>query len=479
MLPKRLSQILPLLALGVALISIVFLETARRDIAIEDVMLGETPATIYAGETSQEHLVIVSHGFGGSRQMMEAISLTLARAGHLVVAFDYVGHGRHPTPLSPDVATVTGTTEDLVRQTQDVVARARALTGLTSVSLVGHSMATDVIVRTAERVAPVGSVVAISMYSDAVTPRHPERLLVVSGASEGRLREVARQAVGQIGPPLEGETVTDGPVTRRAISAPWVGHVGVLWSPRTLTEVTQWLGGRADPAATGGWIAALLLSILLLFRSLALSVPTTEFGQPVGPARAMIASSLAALVAGGVAATGFPVLGLVGFGATGLAFGVWGLLILTFLRPSLDVSGRQAVVALLLLGWGIGAFALALDRYGAAFVPTGPRLGLMLVLLPAMVAFGLADRVLIQGRGLVMRVALRLPFLLALTVAMTLGGGQLGLLFTVLPVMVLFWVVYGTMAMWVARRTGPVGAGFASGVILAWSIAASTPLFQA
>ncbi|SIS77163.1 Serine aminopeptidase, S33 [Roseivivax lentus] len=475
----RPSVLIPIIALAVALWSVVLLERARGAVGIEEVLFQETPATIYTGEADTGLLVIVSHGFAGSRQMMEAISLTLARAGHTVVAFDYYGHGRHETPLSPAVETVTGTTEDLVRQTLAVVSAAQARTGLTRVALVGHSMATDVIVRAAARLPATEAVVAISMYSEAVSASHPERLLIVSGATEGRLRDVALDVVAQIRPAGEGETVTGNGVIRRAVSAPWVGHVGVLWAPLTLTEIAGWLGGRVAPALTGPWIAALLVSIVVLFRPLAARLPATDApARPDLRRRAMAAAS-AALVTGGVAVTGLPLFGLAGFGALGLAFGLWGATVLAILRPRMRLTGPDLAGAALLIAWGLGVFAIALDRYGAAFLPTGPRLPLMLALLPATLLFALADRALVAGRGLLARIGLRVPFLLALLLAMTLGPAQLGLAFTVLPVLVLFWLVYGTMARWVSARTGPVGAGLGAGVILAWAVAASTPLFQA
>lgn len=316
------------------------------------------------------------------------------------------------------------------------------------------------------------------MYSDAVTAAHPERLLIVSGAFEGRLRDVALEAVAQIGPAEEGVTVQEGDMERRAVVAPRVGHVGVLWSPHTLAEVTSWLGGRMSLATTGPWIGALLLALVVMFRPLTFLIKAGDAPARPGLRRAAAAAILSAIPAGGLAATGLPLAGLAGFGALGLAFGVWGVLVLAILRPTFRPGWPDGAGALLLLFWGLAVFAFALDRYGAAFVPTGPRLTLTLFLLPAMVVFGLADRSLVQGRGLLARVALRLPFLLALVLAMMVNPAQLGLAFTVLPVLVLFWAVYGTMARWVARRSGPLAAGLGSGAILAWAIAASTPLFH-
>lgn len=475
----RLSHLITALVLAIAVWSVYTLESVRTSVEIDRVLLGETPATFYGGGQPKGALVVVAHGFGGSRQMMEAISLTLAQAGHTVVAFDFIGHGRHSAPLSPAIETLTGTTEDLVRQTLAVVEQAQLRTGLVDISFVGHSMATDVIVRAAERLETTDAVVAISMYSDAVTPTHPEQLLIVSGAFENRLREVALGAVSQLGPAEEGETVTAGDITRRAVSVPWVGHVGVLWSTATLTEITAWLGGDAAPVTTGKWIAALLVSVLILFRFLVRLLPVTAPSRRPGIGRAALAAFVAALGAGGVAMTGAPLVGVAGFGALGLAFGVWGILVLLILRIPPRLSGPDLCAGLLLVAWGLGVFALALDRYGAAFLPTGPRVSLALLLLPATLVFALADRILVHRRGLFARIALRIPFLVAVTLAMIVSPKELGLVFTVLPVMLLYWLVYGTMAMWVANRTGPMGAGLGAGIILAWAIAASTPLFQA
>ncbi|WP_420863210.1 alpha/beta hydrolase [Algirhabdus cladophorae] len=479
MFRPRLFHFLTALVVVIALWSLYSLENARTSVTIDRVMLDDTPATFYRATEPTGGLVVVAHGFGGSRQMMEAISLTLARAGHTVVAFDFIGHGRHRVALSPAIETLTGTTQDLVDQTLSVVTEAQRRTGLTGVSFVGHSMATDVIVRAADQLDVTQAVVAISMYSDAVTPTHPERLLVVSGAFEARLREVALTALEQIGPAGEGQTVASNGVTRRAVSAPLVGHVGVLWSAVTLSEITTWLGTDAQPVMTGKWIAALLLSILILFRALVPMLPSIAAPNTVSTPSAALAASVAAVGAGGAAITGLPLIGLAGFGALALAFGVWGVLVLLTLRIRPRLSGRHLTANMLLLVWSLGVFALALDRYGAAFLPTGPRLNLALILLPATLVFGCADRILVHGRGVLMRVALRLPFLVAFTLAMIASPTELGLVFTVLPVLVLFWIVYGTMAMWVSNRTGPMGAGLGSGLILAWAIAASTPLFMA
>ena len=57
--------------------------------------------------------------------------------------------------------------------------------------------------------------------------------------------------------------------------------------------------------------------------------------------------------------------------------------------------------------------------------------------------------------------------------------GTLGLSFSVLPVLVLFFVVYGTMGRALDRGgADATSVGVALGICLAWAIAASTPLFE-
>ena len=46
------------------------------------------------------------------------------------------------------------------------------------------------------------------------------------------------------------------------------------------------------------------------------------------------------------------------------------------------------------------------------------------------------------------------------------------------PVMVLFYLVFGSMGREVSRRSGPMAAGLALGLVLAWALGVSFPLFQ-
>lgn len=469
-----------------AALCVMMLERQRSGVSAEERILASTPVTIWrADKTAAGPLVVVAHGYAGSRQMMQSISITLARSGYVVAAFDFYGHGRNPAPMEGDITSIDGTTAHLVDQT---VAVARGvidlLGGTDAVSLVGHSMATDIVIRAAERIDGVAAVVALSMYSDAVIPEAPQRLLIVSGAQEGRLREVALDRLRQLAPDAtEGETITRDGVQRRAVSAPWVGHVGVLYSSFTLTELRNWIAGATGNAPSGSvphigpWILGLLVALV------ALMWPMSRVLGPRAPVPARLGRQAIAMILVPVApALLFAIVvppglgGLISFGALTAFFGIWGVVQLGLLwRAGVRPQNIRPLAVALLLIWGLCLFAPALDRYGAAFVPTGMRLWLMGVLMIGTIPFCVADSLLVARSGWFTGLAQRLFPLVILLCAMLISP-SLGIAFTVLPVMVLFWIVYGLAARWVRAHSDPWSSGIALGVIFAWSIAASTPL---
>ncbi|MFN4128904.1 MAG: alpha/beta hydrolase, partial [Paracoccaceae bacterium] len=242
--PKEL--VIGIVAFVLIVLSVLKLEGDRAGLDVSAFHAGSTPVTLYQKPGQTGPLVIVAHGFAGSVQIMQAYSLTLAQAGYRVVAFDFEGHGRNPTPMSGDVASVEGTTALLVAETRRVIAAARALPQAGQIALLGHSMATDILVRAsiaeAQAGTPVDAVVAISMFSQAVTADSPQRLLVISGQGESFLRKAGLDAVHLVDPDAgEGDLAVTGSVSRRAVVAPWVEHVGVLFSPTAVNAAAAWL----------------------------------------------------------------------------------------------------------------------------------------------------------------------------------------------------------------------------------------------
>ena len=478
-----------LLGLVVAALALWQLEAQRAGLEITTRHVGETPVTRAARPGAEGPVVVVAHGFAGSRQMMQAYGQDLARAGYRVWAFDFEGHGRNPVPMSGDVESIDGTTRLLVEQTRAVVEAAMAAEGWQGdVALLGHSMATDILIRTAIDDPRIGPVVAISAFSRAVTATAPENLLLITGAWEPGLRGFAREAVAMVGPgPGEGETARAGDVTRRAVVAPLAEHVAVLHSRAGRAEAVAWLDaayGRASdvvPRATGPWFLALMAAIVALAAPLSRLLPQTAppVVAPLPPSRLALAVGLPALLAPLLAMQVetrlLPVL-VADYLALHLAvYGVCQLALLWWFgrRP----EALRPVALLALLVWGLGVFGFALDRYGANFWPTPERLNIIAALGAGALPFMLGDAVLARGAALWQRVTARVGFLASLVLAVWLDTERLFFLAMIAPVILLFFLIFGLMGRWVAARAGAASAGVALGVILAWALGVSFPLF--
>jgi len=493
---------------GLAVLTAVWqLEMARSDLLIETQTAGSTPVSVYRPQGgSAAPAVVITHGFAGSRQMMEAYALTLARSGYVAVSFDFEGHGRNPEPMSGDVTRIEGTTRRLMDEIGRVTDYALGLPYVDGrVALLGHSMASDIIVRQAKEDFRIKAVVAISMFSEAVTKTEPRNLLAIAGEWETFLRGEAMKAARMVNAEAEeGETIGrfEEGTARRVVVAPSVEHVAVLYSPTAMREARDWLdqvfgfageqaagsrtgpSGRPAPAATGGWIVMLLAGIVMLAWPASRLLPAGGHAamDPL-PLRTFLAAALVPavltpLVLAPLETRFLPVL-VADYLALHLF--VYALIALAILWRAGVRFGRLAWVSgLALAAYGIFVFGWALDRYVASFMPTGSRLPIILAVAIGSVPFMVADSRLTDGgeapfwRALVARSA----FLVSLVVAVLLDLERLFFLLIILPVIVVFYFVFGTMGGWVGRRTGaPVAAGLGMGLTLAWALGVTFPLF--
>jgi pimeloyl-ACP methyl ester carboxylesterase len=110
-----------LIAFLTIVMSLFVLETVWLSIGVTSFQVGNTPITKYAQVSADGSTVLIAHGFAGSQQMMQGYALPLARAGYQVYAFEFLGHGRHPDPMSGDVNALDGTTRMLMNQTAAVL----------------------------------------------------------------------------------------------------------------------------------------------------------------------------------------------------------------------------------------------------------------------------------------------------------------------------------------------------------------------
>jgi dienelactone hydrolase len=491
---RAIVAVLAVLAIAV---SVWQLESGRAGLTIAPLPVpGGPPATLYSRpDAGPAPVVVIAHGFAGSRQLMEPFALTLAQAGYLAVSFDFAGHGRNPEPMSGDVTAIDGTTLLLMDEAGRVADAALALPGADGrVAYVGHSMASDVVVRQALRDPRAGAVVAVSMFSQAITPDAPANLLVVAGEWEGRLVAEGGRALRLADPAATlGQTVGDPAqgTGRRAVAAPTVEHVGVLYSVTTLTETRDWLNaafGRAEAPrvqARGGWIALLLIGVVALAWPLARALPPGPGPAPL-PARVFWPAALvpALIVPPILWPAELAVLPVLVADYLAMHLALMGFLALWWLgwRGALRglVTARALLAGVVLAVVLIAGFGGVLDRYVASFWPHPGRAAIIAALALGAVAWMVADAVLTEGgrAGWGRMLAVRLGFLASLGLAVALNPGRLLFLVIIMPVIALFFLLFGLISGWVGRRTGaPLAGGLALGLMLAWSLGVTFPLF--
>lgn len=492
------------LAVAVALWQLVA-TTAGLDIARTH--LGPTPVTVFRpAEGGPAPVVVIAHGFAGSQQLMQPFAVTLARNGYVAVTFDFLGHGRNGEKLGGDITRVQGTTTFLVDEVARVAAFAKTLPGTDGrLAVLGHSMASDIVVRYAQSDPAVAATVAISMFSPAVTGDTPKNLLVVVGDWERRLKKEALKAVGlSVGGPVEpGVTYgrfEDG-TARRAAFSPGVEHIAVLYSPASSREALGWLDavfqrhGSGYVDDRGFWIALLIAGLVLLAKPLAGLLPrVSEFSRGAGlpwwalwPV-AIVPAVLTPLVLWKAPTEFLPV--LVG-DYLAVHFAVYGLLtalalVLTRRRRPKSVvpPGKTDIIALALAAaavalYSIGVLGGAIDWFVTSFVPVATRWPLVLALFAGTLPYFLADEWATRGPGAARGAyaATKLLFLLSLAAAVALNLQKLFFLILIVPVILAFFVVYGLFSRWAFARTGhPFVGGLANALAFAWAIAVTFPL---
>lgn len=476
-------------AIALIVASLALLELARKDVAIVHFDVGQTPVTGYARQNAEGPIVVVAHGFAGSQQMMQGYALPLARAGYRVFVFEFLGHGRHPAPMSGDVTRIDGTTRLLMEQTGDVIdaVTQTPTPGDQKVALLGHSMATDILVRVAAERTDVGPLVLISAFSQEITGTAPDRLLLITGAWEPGLRAFATRALQMVATgAAEGQTVTNDGIVRRTVVAPFSEHVSVLHSRVGRRAALDWLdlayARRSDVTILpSGWaILGLLGGLVLAFRGVAGLLPQRDHA-PADLSMKELAivcltpAILTPLVAVPLSPAFLPVLVADYLVLHLLIFGVIQLLLLR--KWGVVWRGVSWPAYGLLMLWCV-LFGVGLDRYAANFWPTSGRLWIIAAMIIGTVPYMMSDSILTTRTSFWRRLGVRTSFLLSLGIAVALDFEGLFFLIMIAPVLILFYLVFGTMGRQAANRSGPLSSGIGLGLALAWAIGVSFPLFQ-
>jgi dienelactone hydrolase len=498
---RRMAAVAISAALAVML-SLWRLHEAASGVAISHTALGPTPVTVFTPEAGgRRPAVVIAHGFAGSQQLMQSFALAIARNGYIAITFDFAGHGRHREPLTGSITEESGATRTLLRQTQVVAGLARR-TGDGRLALLGHSMASDIVVRLAEEDPAAAATIAVSMFSPAVTATAPRNLLIIAGGFETMLKAEALRAVALATAPHlpeAGVTYGDfaGGTARRAAFIGKTDHVSILFSVRAQQEALAWLDRtfdvpRAMPPdlpARGPWIALLLLGAIAAGRPLAHLLPRLAKPAPRGKRLAEIWPAIVVpaiatpLILRIVPTHQLPV--LVG-GYLAAHFFVYGIVttIMAKLAARIPLErsfppGRRWLAAsatLAVAAYGFLAIVWPMDSFVTSFVPAPGRVLLMAIMLAGTLAFFVADEWLTRGIAWAPLLS-KLAFLLSLALAIALDFERLFFLVLIFPVIILAFGVYGLITAWTFRTTGHGAPGaIAAAIAFAWAISVTFPL---
>lgn len=496
-----------LLATVAILIGLFELHESSRDLNITRTVVGDAPVTIFRRQsTAPAPVVVIAHGFAGSQQLMQPFAETLARNGYIAVTFDFLGHGRNPLPMHGDINEGLTITAALLKELAGVAASARALPGSDGrLAVLGHSMASDIVVRYAQAHPDVEATVAVSVFSPVVTPTSPRNLLVIVGALEpAMLRNEGLRIVNLAagGTAIPGDTYGHFPdgSARKLVQARGVEHIGVLYSHDSLVETVHWMnaafGDRPyeDIDSRGRWLALVFAGIVALSWPLSALLPAVS-PSPVGASLGWKALMPAALVPAIVTPlllwkmpTDFlPI--LLGDYLTlhFLLYGALSTATLFYLRkgrppPVANVAWtRAAIAAAAVSAYNILAFGLPIDAYVFSFLPIPARVPLIAAIACGTLPYFIADEWLTSGsesrRGAY--ALTKFCFLLSLAIAVALSPMKLFFLVIIVPAILLLFLAFGLISRWsYAATRHPLPGALANSAVFAWAIAVTFPMIE-
>lgn len=468
--------------------------------------MGTIPVTVFKPATdAAAPVVVIAHGFAGSQQLMQPFAVTLARNGYVAVTFDFPGHGRNATPLPGGLEDHVAITRALLEALDSVTGYFREVrAGDGRVALLGHSMASDIVVRYAQAHRDVSATVAVSLFFPDATADSPRNLLIIDGALEpAMLKEEAYRIVGLVAGARPQERVTYGSFAeggaRRLAFAGGVEHIGVIFSRESMAEALDWMNqafghkGSGFIDARGRWLGALFLGLVALGWPLARLLPRIA-ALPSGagyPWRRLLPVAVAPALLTPLLLWKLPTdfLPLLLGDYLVLHFGLYGLLTaigMIIARRSIGPAVRSsvnwrafAIAVVAVMVYCVGAMGFALDTYLTNFTLIPSRMPLIAAMLFGTLPYFIADEWLTRGasapRGAYPFT--KVLFLVSLVLAVVLNLQKLFFLAIIVPAILLLFVVYGLFSRWIYRGSNhPLVAAVANAVFFAWFIAVTFPV---
>ena len=472
------------------------LKLSEANLINEKDYVNNTPVNLtFKDNTEANGIVFLAHGFAGSTSFMRPIAVALAEAGYLTVRFDFLGHGRHRLPYSGDITTIEGATQKFVNQTNDVISHYLAKNDYKFSMIVGHSMASDIIIRSASSNPRLNSAVAISAYTDALKIDKPKNVLILNGQWEPQLRAKSLEILQNIGikNPNEGKTygsLSDNTI-RKVDFIKNADHVGVLYSIRTQKELVDWVNllNKDKQAFVGNnigvWTCVLFFSIFFLVICLTKFLPLKVSRQYHFSYVRFFSINILACV--------LPPLILYKFKLNFVEFPAHNhlinqMILLSFISSfsvprtqikELSKTFNFPLFAFLFILFCI-LFGSILDNYVSSFLLNATRVPLFFICLIGSIPLMVVLQVHYNNNanGWIAGNIFKLFLIISLSTSILLDISQLFIMGYAIILFIAFTLIFGFLANMISRKyNNTLSVGLANGIALAWTFSTALPLY--
>jgi esterase/lipase len=428
-----------------------------------------------------KEFTIISHGFAGSKEMMRQIAYDIANAGSNAVLFDFIGHGSNPHKLINQPTKITGTTQQLVNQLSDIIKFIYEKFGNEiCISLVGHSMASDIVIRTSAN-KKIKSVVAISPYSNVITQDFPKDLLLISGQFENHLRSHALQMVKTFKPEAkENAEYADEKIRRKASFIENTGHVSVIYSPQTTRIIIDWL--KLENYERSFWKTQIVwvvigITFIVFGMSRLNSNLVPQNISDIKDKRALLKLLLATIFPISSGLIEINLLPIYGFDRIAIYFGLIGLFAYLFSFNYQITKIKTDLLLWLKLILCFGLLCFLINRYIGSFILSENRITAFITLILPMTLFCLVIEKLIVTSSIWISILLRALPIVGFSILLILFPEEYGLMFTTVIIYILYFIVFGYIGRHQRKKIGHLKVGLAHGMFLSFAFAATNPIF--
>ena len=493
---KYLKIIILALFILISIVSALNLIKAESGLSVEKQVANETPTIIFTPEeTRSDILVFVAHGFAGSTSLMKSLALSLAKTGHKTVTFDFLGHGRHSLPYYGDIMTEKGATKIFVQQINEVITYYLERENLSKAIIIGHSMASDLIFRTALLNDHVIGAIGISNYTDVIEKEDPSNVLIINGAWEPQLRQKAIDILSSIGIENPEEDIVYGSFSNRSArkitTIKYADHVGILYSSKTQRVVNDWINEitgdnlKVSTDNIGIWALLLFSSFFCIFLTFIQIISHRKLATNNTSFRRCLLGNLIACVLTPLLLDFYSIQWLP-FSSHSYLINhllLYAIIAFCFIKdPLKSISLREfnLPIFILLVGFFILVLGTVLDQYVSSFYLSNARIPVFFLLLIGCIPITLYIQLYYQDcHAAVWKASLSKLFLiLSLIFALVLNFIELFLLGYAVILLCAFWFVFGFLGHLVLRRIGSyLTVALTNAVTLSWALTTAIPFY--